>query len=121
MDKSQRARQISRIIQEAWRLDEPGRAGEAPVHEQLPPAGFAVSKQSGCLACDPGACPECGYLFTGEVIVISHKTKGKRTLSDRAIHYLSHGIAHYQTDYVVHGEPVTVDLDLDELASYLDL
>jgi predicted Zn-ribbon and HTH transcriptional regulator len=121
MDESQRARQISRTIEEALQLTESGRAGEAPVQEQLPPASFVVSKQSGCLACDPGACPRCGYLFTGEVIVIDHKTRGKRTLSDRAVHYLSHGIAHYQTGYIVHGEPVTVDLDLEELASYLDL
>lgn len=121
MDDRQRARQINRTIEEALQLQEPGRAGQVQVREPLPLADYVVSRQSGCLACDPGACPECGYLFTGEVIVIDHKTRGKRTLSDRAVHYLSHGIAHYQTGYIVHGEPVTVDLDLEELASYLDL
>lgn len=107
MNQAERARQIAQIIYEAL---------GKPSHED-----FTVTSRGGCAACDPGACPECGYLFTGDVITIDHKTKGKRTLSDKAIHYLSHGITHYQTGYVIRGEPVVVDLDLDELASYLDL
>jgi hypothetical protein len=42
-------------------------------------------------------------------------------ISDRTVHYLAHGITHYATGYVVHGELVVVDIDLEELAQYLDL
>jgi hypothetical protein len=107
MNEAERAKQIAQVIQEA--IGKPGKAN------------FTVIHQGGCAACDPGSCPECGYLFTGEVITIDNKIRGKRTLSDKAIHYLSHGITHYQTGYIIRGEPVTVDLNLDELASYLDL
>jgi hypothetical protein len=107
MDEAARARQIATAIQDAL---------------ETPPMGdFTVTKRVGCAMCDPGACPECGYLFTGEIFTILHAAKGKRTLSDKAVHYLSHGMVHYQTDYVVQGEPVVVDLNLDELASYLDM
>jgi hypothetical protein len=107
MASPERAKQIAQVIQAAI-----GKRGKA---------NFTVIHQGGCAACDPGSCPECGYLFTGEVITIDHRIRGKRTLSDKAIHYLSHGITHYQTGYIIRGETVTVDLDLDELASYLDL
>jgi hypothetical protein len=107
MDQAVRAKQIAGAIQDAL---------------ETPPKGdFTVTKRVGCAMCDPGACLECGYLFTGETFTIEHVLKGKRTLSDKAVHYLSHGIVRYQTNYVVHGEPVVVDLDLDELASYLDM
>jgi hypothetical protein len=106
-DEAERARHIAQIIQNAL--------GQ-------PPAGnFTVTSQGGCTSCDPGSCPECGYLFTGDRITIAHKTKGNRTISDKALHYLSHGVTCYQTNYVVQGMPVTVELNLDELASYLDL
>jgi hypothetical protein len=108
MDETTRARQIAGAIQVAL---------EAP----CPTGDFTVTKRVGCASCDPGACPVCGYLFTGETFTIMHMLKGKRTLSDKAVHYLSHGIVHYQTGYVIHGEPVVVDLNLDELACYLDL
>ena len=107
MNQAERARQIAQVIEEAL--------------EESPQGNFTVTSRGGCAACDPGSCPECGFLFTGDVITIDHKTKGKRTLSDRAIHYLSHGVTHYQTGYIVRGEPVIVDLNLDELASYLDM
>ena len=107
MDEAERARHVAQIIQNA--LGKP------------PTGNFAVTSQGGCTSCDPGSCPECGYLFAGDRITIDHKTKGNRTISDKALHYLSHGITRYQTHYVVHGEPVVVELDLDELASYLDL
>jgi hypothetical protein len=107
MDEAERARQIARAIQGAL---------------ETPPRGkFTVTKRVGCAMCDPGACQECGYLFTGETFTIVHALKGKRTLSDKAVHYLSHGLVRYQTGYVVQGEPVVVDLDLNELASYLDM
>jgi hypothetical protein len=107
MDEATRAKQIAQAIQEA--MDKPIQGN------------YSVLRHGGCASCDPGSCPECGFLFTGEVITIDHKIRGKRTLSDRTIHYLSHGITHYQTGYVVRGEPVVVDLNLDELAGYLDL
>jgi hypothetical protein len=107
MASPERAKQIAQVIQET--IGKPGKAN------------FTVIRRGGCAACDPGSCPECGYLFTGEVITIDHRIRGKRTLSDKAIHYLSHGITHYQTGYIIRGETVSVDLDLDELASYLDL
>src|SRR5512143_639498 len=107
MDEAVRARQIAGAIQAAL---------------ETPPTGnFTVIKRVGCASCDPGACPECGFLFTGETFTIVHTLKGKRTLSDKAVHYLSHGLVRYRTSYVVHGEPVVVDLNLDELASYLDM
>jgi hypothetical protein len=107
MDEATRAKQIAQAIQEG--IDKPIQGN------------YSVLKRGGCASCDPGACPECGYLFTGEIFTISHQTKGKRTLSDKTVHYLTHGITHYQTGYVVRGEPVVVDLNLEELASYLDL
>jgi hypothetical protein len=127
MDEHERAKLIARIIEDALQRSEdlssvaaptaPGPAGDALAL----PARFTVEKQQGCLACDPGACWECGYLFSGERIIIRHVEKGERVLSDRALHLLMHGIVRYQTKYVIRGEPVIVDLDLDELAGYLDL
>ncbi len=105
MGKSECAKEIADAIQAA--LCKPGCAG------------FTVSKRGGCAACDPGSCFVCGYLFTGEVFQIDHPTLGRRVLSDKAIHYLGHGIHRYQTGYVVRGEPVVVDLDLEELAAYV--
>lgn len=128
MDEQKRARQIARVIQDALQsTPEPvaitAPTPESPVSEQESSrlARFTVTKESGCLSCDPGACWECGYLFSGERITIRHISKGERVMSDRTLHLLSHGIVRYKTQYVVHGEPVIVDLDLDELAGYLDL
>jgi hypothetical protein len=112
MDEKGRAEQIARIIQEALR--------ETGVGEKSPQGNFTVTRRGGCIACDPGSCPECGHLFTGEAVEINHKIRGKIILSDRAVHYLSHGITRYQTGYIVHGEPVIVDMDLGDLAGYLD-
>jgi hypothetical protein len=128
MNRHIRAEQIARFLQEFLQdaaapvrtcPDRSGGVVEAA--EELPEANFTLSRRAGCLACDAGSCLECGYLFTGESVTIDHRLRGKLTLSDRAIHYLSHGITRYQTNYVVHGEPVVVDLDLEELAGYLDL
>ncbi|MGE5602199.1 MAG: hypothetical protein ACM30E_04070 [Nitrososphaerales archaeon] len=80
-----------------------------------------VTVRGGCRACDPGSCPECGHLFTGETITIDHALLGKRAISDRTVHFLKHGITHYETGYVIHGEPVMVDIDVEDLAKYLDL
>jgi len=107
MPEAARAKQIAQVIQQAI--------------ENPCPGDFTVTSHVGCASCDPGSCPECGFLFTGDIITINHKIRGKRTLSDKAVHYLSHGITHYQTGYVVRGEPVVVDLNLNELAGYLDL
>jgi len=82
---------------------------------------FTIRRRGGCAACDPGACTVCGYLFTGTVIEITHCSRGRRTLSDRAVHYLAHGMAHYPTAYVVRNAVVDVTLDLEELAGFLDL
>lgn len=127
MNQVERARQIVRRLQEAL-LDavigipvEAYSPGETEIGARPGSRSFTVSRRAGCLACDPGSCPECGYLFTGELVTIEHRLKGKLTLSDKAIHYLSHGITRYQTGYIVRGEPVIVDLDLEELAGYLDL
>ena len=105
--EAERARRIAQVIQETMGKPSTG--------------NFTVTSRGGCVSCDPGVCPECGYLFTGDIITIEHETKGKRTLSDKAIHYLSHGIVSYKTGYVINGETVVVDLDPDEIASYLDL
>lgn len=80
-----------------------------------------VTARGGCKGCDPGCCPECGHVFTGEAITIDHAVLGKRTISDRTVHFLKHGITHYETGYVIQGEPVMVDIDVEELARYLDL
>jgi hypothetical protein len=114
-----RARQIARTI-EVHAEARPELAGAPalgwPVGER-----FIVTKRTGCAACDPGACCVCGYLFTGEIIEIAHVEHGRRTLSDRAVHYLSHGMERYPTSYVVRGEAVDVSLDLEELVGFLDL
>jgi hypothetical protein len=80
-----------------------------------------VTVRGGCKICDPGVCPECGHLFRGETIQIDHAVLGKRCISDRTVHFLMHGITHYETGYVIRGEPVTVDIDVEDLAKYLDL
>ena len=107
MDAAERARQIVQTIEVA--LVKPRQAH------------FTVTKRGGCAACDPGACAVCGYLFTGDVFQIDHPVEGKRVLSDKAIHYLAHGIHRYETGWVIHGEAVIVDLDVEELAHYLDI
>ena len=128
MDERERARQIARVIQDALQstpesvaITAPTPARPVPEQDASPSARFTITKENGCLSCDPGACWECGYLFSGERITIRHISKGERVISDRTLHLLSHGIVRYKTQYVVHGEPVIVDLDLDELADYLDL
>ncbi len=128
MDEQGRAKHIARVIQDALQ------STSAPVAVTVPPPetsvseqdssrrpSFTVTRESGCLSCDPGSCWECGHLFTGERISIRHVSKCERVISDRTLHLLSHGIVRYKTQYVVRGEPVIVDLDLDELATYLDL
>jgi hypothetical protein len=112
MTDEKRARQIAQVILDSL---------EPITVIQDPSRGYKVTKRGGCAACDPGTCPECGYLFTGEIFQIEHRSRGKRNVSDRAVHYLSHGMSCYQTGYVIRGEPVTVELNLEELASYLDL
>jgi hypothetical protein len=107
MDTAERARQIAETVEAA--LVEPNLAQ------------FTVRRRGGCSACDPGKCVECGYLFTGELFEIDHPVLGKRVLSDKAIHYLAHGIHRYETGWIVHGEPVVVDLDVEELAHYLNI
>ncbi len=108
MNTSERARQIATAIEQArhgWPIG----------------AAFTVIVRGGCAACDPGACRECGHLFTGEIYTIEHLTRGKRVLCDRTVHYLTHGVTRYETGYVVHGEVVAVEIDVEELAAYLDL
>lgn len=120
--EAERARQIALMIRQS--LQDLGSAvteGEAPRTAAAPARRYTVTRTGGCIACDPGACPLCGHLFTGEIIRIAHVTRGRRNLSDKAVHYLSHGLSRYETAYLVRGEPVIVDLDLDELAGYLDL
>jgi hypothetical protein len=108
-DTDQRARLISEMIEQA-------RGRGWPIG-----ARFRVTVRGGCVACDPGVCTECGHLLTGETYTIAHLTHGQRVISDRAVHYLGHGITQYATGYVVHDEPVIVEMDLEELAQYLDL
>jgi hypothetical protein len=127
MDEPERAKLIAAAIYAALGdVPAPAAAGMAGCShvETSPPLGdqrFRVTRRGGCVACDPGACWVCGYLFTGERISISHVVKGERVISDRTLHLLTHGITRYQTRYVVYGEPVVVDLALDELAGYLDM
>jgi hypothetical protein len=101
-----RARRISAAIRHG--LATPGEA-----------QSYRVTKRNACSGCPPSACAVCGTALPGDVIIIQHQVKGKRHLSDKAVHYLDHGLTHYQTGYMYHGEPVTVDLDLSELEGYL--
>jgi hypothetical protein len=80
---------------------------------------YSVTKRNACTGCPPSACAVCGVVLAGDVIIVQHPVKGKRHLSDKAVHYLSHGLTHYETGYVYRGEVVTVDLDLSELEGYL--
>ena len=75
MNTTERAGQIVEALQQA-------RAGW-PIG-----ATFTVNVRGGCAACDPGACSQCGHLFTGEIFTIEHLTRGKRVISDRTVHYL---------------------------------
>ncbi len=84
-------------------------------------AAYRVTRRDACTGCPPGTCAECGAVLPGDVYIITHHARGKRHLSDKAVHYLGHGLTHYETGYVYRGEPVTVDLSLDELERYLDL
>jgi len=115
MDAAERAGQIAEALQQAR-----GSFGW-PVGASVYRGSYAVTVRGGCAACDPGACRECGHLFTGEIFTIEHLTRGKRVISDRTVHYLGHGITRYETGYIVRGEPVIVEIDLEELAGYLDL
>lgn len=108
MEPAERAKQIAEAIQQA--------RGVWPIG-----APFSVSVRGGCAACDPGACNRCGQLFTGEIFTIEHLTRGRRVISDRTVHFLEHGITRYETGYIVRGEPVIVEIDVEELATYLDL
>lgn len=121
MDDSARARRIAHVIQQHLELRPEAEPAGAATAGWPMGARFVVTHKIGCAACDPGACCVCDYLFTGEIIEITHCTRGRRTLSDRAVHYLSHGMTRYPTAYVVRGEAVDVTLDLEELAGYLDL
>jgi hypothetical protein len=112
MSQDTRARRIAQAIEQLLL---------APAGDDAVAGGFKVSRRCGCVACNPGVCSYCGHVFTGEVIEISHASKGKRVLSDKAVHYLAHGVTTYETGWTIRGQPVVVDLDVEEVASYLDL
>jgi hypothetical protein len=101
-----RARRLSAAIMDALAA-----AGEA--------RSYSVTKRDACTGCPSSSCAVCGAVLPGAVIIIEHAARGKRHLSDKAVHYLGHGLTHYETGYVYHGEPVTVDLDLNELEGYV--
>ncbi len=88
-----------------------------PAHD----CNYTVTKRMACSACPPSSCSVCGFVLSGDVIIINHQVKGKRHLSDKTVHYLGHGLTRYQTGYIYRGEPVIADLDLHELEGYLDL
>jgi hypothetical protein len=102
----ERAKRVSAAI-----LDGLAAPGEAQ--------SYQVTKRDACTGCPSSACAVCGVVLPGAVIIITHQVKGKRHLSDKAVHYLGHGLIHYETGYVYRGEPVAVDLDLNELEGYL--
>ena len=89
--------------------------------EPSPEAPYKVAKRGACSGCPPGSCEVCGVSLPGDVYIITHQVKGKRHLSDKAVHYLGHGLTHYSTGYMYKGEAVTVDLSLDELEAYVSL
>ncbi len=80
---------------------------------------YRVTKRNACTGCPSSECAVCGVVLPGDVIIVHHQVKGKRHLSDKAVHYLGHGLTHYETGYIYRGEPVAVDLDLNELEGYL--
>jgi hypothetical protein len=94
--------------------------GDAPA-QPAEGIGYTVARRSACATCPPAACSICGVSLPGDVFIISHQVIGKRHLSDKAVHYMSHGVCRYQTGYVYRGEPVVVDLNLSELEGYLNL
>jgi len=108
LSDEERARRIAQTIEKA-------------LTGQGAQSNYTVTKRTACSACPPTSCSVCGFVLPGDVIIIHHKDRGKRHLSDRAVHYLGHGLKRYQTGYIYQGEPVLVDLDLDELEGYLDL
>jgi hypothetical protein len=109
-----RARRLAAAILDG--LSTANADGLSTPNEEL---GYRVTKRNACSGCPSSACTVCGVVLPGDVIIITHSVKGKRHLSDKAVHYLSHGLTHYETGYVYRGEPVTVDLDLNELEGYL--
>lgn len=126
MDEADRARRIAQTIEHALKAASSdaippfSRQGNGLVVSTLSDE-FTITGQGGCVACDPGACPVCGFLFTGAIYTIRHRVLGKRVLSDKTIHYLAHGITRYLTGYIVLGQPVEVVLDVNELERYLGL
>jgi hypothetical protein len=107
-DDADRARRVSAAILDG--LATPGAS-----------AHFKVTKRDACTGCPSSACAVCGAVLPGAVYIVTHAERGKRHLSDKAVHYMGHGLVHYETGYIYRGEPVTVDLDLAELEGYLDL
>ena len=81
MDERERAKEIAHCIQtELQRTTEPQVlvpiSPEDLATQQIAPrsARFIVTRETGCLSCDPGSCTECGFLFSGERIIIVHVT-----------------------------------------------
>ena len=126
MDQATRARQIAEILLQALQIPAVPQAASltTPAAALAPWARtrrFTVARRPGCPVCRHGTCRVCGHRFLGEAIIVAHPVHGKHALSDRAVHYLSHGLTHYETGDVIDGQAVSVDLDLVEIAGYLDL
>ena len=68
-----------------------------------------------------GVCAECGYRFNAEVWIFEHPTFGRRSISERSLHYLSHGTARHDTGHRLFGEAIFADIAVEEWARYLGL
>jgi hypothetical protein len=108
LSDKERALRIARTLEAA--LSQPPARGD-----------YLVTRLPACGSCPPFVCAECGCPLPGDAIVIEHVQRGRRRLSDKAMHYLGHGMTSYLTGYVHQDKAVMVDLDLDTLETYLSL
>lgn len=109
MDVSRRAREVAAAIEQARSKG------------STPSTRVAVSIRDAWGARVCGVCTECGYRFNAEVWILDHPTQGRRSISERSVHYLSHGMARHETGHRLFDEPVFAEIEVEEWAGYLGL
>jgi hypothetical protein len=84
-------------------------------------AAISITVRSSSQARLFGACTRCGYRFSGDVLIVQHPSYGRRSISERSLHYLGHGTTRHDTGHRLFGEPVFVEIEVEEWVRYLGL